>query len=96
VVVNALARRCSSCGENLIMNLAIEKELKCTIPVCMICYFRAVSEIRIPWATHNSFKYKRLGRGDQGNVKNETSVSNGNKEKGKKRQIYEIQRTSAT
>lgn len=49
MVVNALARRCSSCGENLIMNLAIEKELKCTIPVCMICYLRAVSEIHIPW-----------------------------------------------
>jgi hypothetical protein len=31
-----------------------------------------------PMATHNSFMYKRLGRGDQGNVKNETSVSNGN------------------
>ena len=49
-----------------------------------------------PMATHNSFKYKRLGRGDQGNVKNETSVSNGNRENGKKRQIYEVQRTSAT
>jgi hypothetical protein len=49
VVVTALARRCSSCGENLIMNLAIEKELKCTIPVCMICYLRAISETHMPW-----------------------------------------------
>jgi hypothetical protein len=49
VVVTALARRCSSCGENLIMNLAIEKELKCTISVCMICYLRAISETHMPW-----------------------------------------------
>ncbi len=49
MVVTALARRCSSCGENLIMNLAIEKDLKCTIPVCMICYLRAISETRMPW-----------------------------------------------
>jgi hypothetical protein len=49
VVVTALARRCSNCGENLIMNLAIEKELKCTIPVCMICYLRAISDTHMPW-----------------------------------------------
>jgi hypothetical protein len=50
VVVSALARRCSNCGENLIMNLAIEKELRCTIPVCMICYLKAISETHISWS----------------------------------------------
>jgi hypothetical protein len=49
LVVKALARRCSSCGENLIMNLAMEKELRCTIPVCMVCYLRAISETHMPW-----------------------------------------------
>ena len=50
MVVTALARRCSSCGENLIMNLAIEKELRCTIPVCMICYLKAISGTHISWS----------------------------------------------
>jgi hypothetical protein len=31
------------------MNLAIEKELKSTIPVCMVCYLRAISETHMPW-----------------------------------------------
>lgn len=50
MVVSALARRCSNCGENLIMNLAIEKELRCTIPICMICYLKAISETHISWS----------------------------------------------
>ncbi len=40
--------------------------------------------------------YSRLDRRDQGNVKNETSVGNGNREYGKKAQSYEIRRTCAT
>ena len=50
MVVSALARRCSNCGENLIMNLAIEKELRCTIPVCIICYLKAISATHISWS----------------------------------------------
>jgi hypothetical protein len=34
--------------------------------------------------------YSRLDRRDQGNVKNDTSVGNGNREYGKKAQSYEI------
>lgn len=49
------------------------------------------SNIRNSYAmeTHNSFMYSRLDRRDQGNVKNETSVGNGNREYGKKAQSYE-------
>ena len=31
------------------MNLAIEKELRCAISVCMICYLSPISEIDRAW-----------------------------------------------
>jgi hypothetical protein len=89
VVVTALARRCSNCGENLIMNLAIEKELKCTIPVCMICY-QSIIRNSYAMGAHNNFMYGRLGGRNQGNVKKETNIGNRNRENGENRQGYEI------
>jgi hypothetical protein len=41
------------------MNLTIEKELKCTILVCMICYLRAI--IRNSYAMKTDYSFMRVG-----------------------------------
>ena len=78
------------------MNLAIEKELKCTIPVCMICYFRAVSEIRIPWRHIIASSISDWAEEINEMSKTKQVLAMEIKKMERKDKIYEIQRTSAT
>lgn len=44
-----MSRCCCSCGDDLIMDQALERKLGCRVPVCSRRYVTAVLELDIEW-----------------------------------------------